>query len=482
MNQTSTLRPRRAPEAGWHFVDREEEIQLIKDKVADGIAGKQMQSVVTCFWGAFGMGKSWLLLELEHRYKHDGLLDPESSPTIAARLDLNREMAPALWQGNHLNREQLTREIWKQLATQLGSSVPDLGRASPDEWADALVKEVTIWSARYATPLIMLDTVDDLLAQDESTFFWLEQHLVEPLAMTDRVLFVFTSRGELRRWRRFQVRRRVELHRLRAFDAEAAAQEVGAKPEVGKVLLQHAFGHPLITDRIRTVLEDRGIDLETAQQVEETIEPSLMRGILGDVTGEILRAVPELPSKLARYVSILRWVSVEPLRFLAEKMSLIESGHGDAFYLDLIGELQAHHLLYWSSERNTYEPDSVLRRLMAYFLELDDPGRFAAAHLAAFDFHRDHLDRYPQYLARYVPELAYHRAMLSHCEALESQPRTFQTWWGDFLAKKAPTQPEPWIELLEALERDKEPGDALPAEDYERLHSEAEKRAVDHGD
>jgi hypothetical protein len=477
MNVTPKLQPRRSPEPGRPFVNRGPELRLIRKKLDAGIQGKPMPPVVTCFWGAFGMGKSWLLLELERRYQRAGLKGAGSHPTIVARLDLNREILPALWRDKQLNREQLIRELWKQLASQLETDVSDLGRASADEWAEAFVNEVTAWSGS-ATPLIMLDTVDDLVTLDEQTFFWLEQHLVERLAMTDRVLFVFTSRGELRRWRRFQVRRRVDSYRLRGFDAETAGQEVGANPDVSQILFRHAFGHPLVTEYLGTELEKQGVSLQGARKIEQLLEPSLVETILRYVTGEILKAVPELPAKLAKYASVLRWVNVEPLRFLAENLGVVELGRGDAYYLDeFIGKLQAHHLLYWNSDKNSYEPDPVLRQLMAYFLELDEPAQFRKAHLAAFDFHRGHLSEYPQYLARYVPELAYHCAILDRCELPEPQPPTFQMWWEQFLREKAPTSREPWNELVEALEQDKELQGMSP-EDYERLHSEAERRTI----
>jgi hypothetical protein len=434
--------------------------------------------VVTCFWGAFGMGKSWLLLELERRYKQAGPKGAGSHPTIVARLDLNREILPALWRDEKLNREQLIRELWKQLASQLETDVSDLGRASADEWAEAFVNEVTGWSGS-ATPLIMLDTVDDLVTLDEQTFFWLEQHLVERLAMTDRVLFVFTSRGELRRWRRFQVRRRVDSYRLRGFDAETAGEEVGAHPDVSQVLFRHAFGHPLVTEYLGTELENQGVSLQEARKAERLIEPSLVQDVLKEVIDKILETVKEPLAKLAKPASVLRWVSVEPFRFLAESLGLVERGRGDGYYSnELIPELQSHHLLYWNSDKNSYEPDPVLRRLMAYFLELDEPTRFYEAHLAALDFHRDHLSGYPQYLARYVPELAYHRAILDRCEAPEPQPLPLQAWWEQFLSEKAPMNPEPWADLVEALEQDRELKDVLPAEDYKRLHVEAQKRAA----
>ena len=302
MSVTLKLQPRRSPEPGHPFVNRGHELILIRDKVQDGLLGKQMRSVVLCFWGAFGMGKSWLLIELENRYR-DGQQSSASHPTIAARLDLNREDSPAIWREEgeqvgrkpevRLDRVKLIRELWRQFASQLGIEVPDMGWASADEWAKGFVREATTWATRMATPLILLDTVDDLVRFDDTSFLWLEQHLVEPLAMTDRVLFVFASRGELRRWKRFQVRRRVDSHRLTAFTPDATCQEVKANLAVGEVLHRHTFGHPLVTDLLGTALEKRGIDLGMASRSELPVEPALMRPILGEVVDEILQAVLE---------------------------------------------------------------------------------------------------------------------------------------------------------------------------------------------
>jgi hypothetical protein len=494
MNATLKRQSRRFPEPGRPFVDREQELALIQDKLGKGFFGKPMRSVVVCFSGAFGMGKSWLLVELENYYR-DGQQTSASHPTIAARLDLNLEDSPAIWQeeGEQVGREpevrldrvKLIRELWRQFASQLGIEVPDLGWASADEWAKDFVREATTWATRMVTPLILLDTVDDLVRFDDKSFLWLEQHLVEPLAMTDRVLFVFASRGELRRWSRFQVRRRVDSHRLTAFAPDATCQEVKASLAVGEVLHRHTFGHPLVTDLLGTALEEEGIDLETVGQSELSVEPALMQLILQEVVDEILEDVPEEAAMLARYASVLRWVNVEPLRSFAEDLGLVEAGRGDAYYLDdLIGRLQAHHLLYWSIDRNTYEPDPVLRRLLTYFLELNEPARFRAAHLAAFDFHREHLSRYPQYLDRYVTELAYHRAVLARADSLspfepvEPQPPTLQEWWEQFLSQKAPPNPERWAELAKALEQDAELKDVLPPKDYARLRAEAQARAA----
>lgn len=475
--------PRRSPGPGRPFVNREQEIQVVQRKLDIGLQGQLMPSVIICYQGAFGIGKSWLLIELERRYKRtDRQVNSILYPTITARLDLNQEVLPTLWQNGHLNREALIRELWKQLATQAGANLPDLVRSnpSPEEWADAFVAEVTAWSAKWVTPIIMLDTVDNLVTQDEKTFFWLEQYIVERLAMTDRVLFIFTSRGELRRWRRFQVRRRVDTRKLVAFDAMTVGQQLKANEKASQMLFEHAFGHPFFTERLGTILEESDVNLQMAQ--EEDLRPgsSTLRSTLGKIIAEILEPMPDdLVADLARYACVLRWVSVEPLRFLAEALGLTEPHRGDAYYLELIANLQAHHLLYWHSERNSYHSDPTLRRLLAYFLELDEPDKFWSAHLAAFKYHDQHLREFPQYLARYVPELIYHHSMLTHSESLQAQPPTWQAWWEQFLAEKAPNSLEPWHELVDILEQDDELRQALPPKDYNLLLLKAQERAAE---
>ena len=479
MTVTHTLQPLRAPEPGRPFVNRETELQFIEEKLRPGRQGEQMSMIVTCFWGAFGIGKSWLLGELERRYRRNGSQVHSSHPTLAARLDLNPLIIPALWQGGKLDVKQIVQELWKQLALQMRTNAPDLGQASAEEYAEEFVEQVTGWLA-YATPILMLDTMDIVVRDDEEAFFWLEEHLVERLALTDQVLFVFASRGELRRWRRFQVRRRVDSYPLIAFDTDTAGEEVKASTDVSKALHLHAFGHPLATEYLGRMLEERDINLEMAEgkEVEAAMEPSLVQAALNEVTKRIFDKVPESLAQLARHASVLRWVNVDPLRHLAEALGLAGPGRGDAYYLDLIGQLQAHHLLYWNVNAASYESDPALRRLLAHSLELDDGKRFQAAHLAAYNYHDKHLERFPQYLARYVPEVIYHRAILARRGPLPQEVSTFQTWWEQFLSEQAPRDSEPWGELVDALEKDTELREVLPVEDYERLCSEARGRAT----
>ncbi|MBN1315481.1 MAG: hypothetical protein JXA42_08435 [Anaerolineales bacterium] len=477
MNTVLKWQPLRSPEPNRPFVNRTAEIDVVREKLRSGVQGKPMPLGVICYWGAFGMGKSWLLWKLENLYKAPSQeRDAQGKyPTVTARLDLNPQILPDLWRDEKISREGVIKELWQQLARQMEVPVPDLEKSSADECAEAFVNQVTAWATDSVTPLIMLDTVDDVLTWDEGTFFWFEQNLVERLAMTDRVLFAFTSRGEIRSWRRFQVRRRVDSHRLTAFDADTAGKGIKASPSVSEVLYDHAFGHPLVTEYLGRALRERGVPLQQDAEVRTSIDTALVQPILREVVAEMLRGVEH--GELAKVANVLRWVAVEPLRFLAEALKLEERKRGDAYYLGCIDKLQAHHLLYWNSSKNSYEPDPVLHHLITHFLELDTPEWLVQAHRAALIFHRERLEAYPAYLARYVPEVAYHSAVLDR-RGYREPALAFESWWETFKAELAPDHAQPWKELEAALEQDKELETVIRPAVYNHLLSDIQQHAA----
>ena len=475
---TPRLQPCRAPAPGRPFVDREDELTFIGAKLRPGLRGERMAMVVTCFWGASGIGKSWLLGELERLYHRDGPQGTVARPTISARLDLDRAVGGALWQNDCLDLALIVQELWRQLAQQVGATAPQVGESTIEDYAMKFVEQVTAWLAQV-TPLILLDTMDSVVQEDENAFFWLEEHLIEPLALTDRVLFVVAGRGELRRWRRFQVRRRVDVRPLSTFDVEDAGREVGAGLATSQVLYRHAFGHPLATEYLGTILEERGLDLSIASDADlaAALEPDVVRLALRASVNRILEKAPEPLAQLARCAGVLRWVNVEPLRAVAQGLELAGSDHGEAYYLDLIGQLQTYHLLYWNVESASYEFAPALRSLFAHSLELDSPAWFAAAHLAALNYHRKHVETFPQYLARYVPEAAYHCSVLIRSRQLPEGMPAFAAWWEGFLAQ-APVDCEPWAELDAAIGKDSELRATMLSADYELLSAAIRDRSA----
>jgi hypothetical protein len=453
------------------FVDRQEELDLVKRKLDEGVKGNQIKSGVICFWGAFGMGKSWLLHRIEHDYHLSNRSNIECShPPITARLDLSRDAAKLLWKENRVDRILLVRELWSQFTRQSGEDIPEFERKSPDEWAKSFVNWVSFIALDGATPIILLDTVDELIEADESMFNWLETSIVEPLALTDRVLQIFTSRGEIRSWKCFQVRRRVDSHRLSAFNEKNASASIKAAPHIGNALYRISHGHPFSTARLANTLKTHQVDLGDTGTCGELFDTELLKDFLKSVINKILEVLPEELRITAWMISVLRWVSLEPLRYICEKTLTDLKVKDDAYYLDeLIGKLQAKYILYWNSEKNYYEMDSSLRKLMAYGLQLNEPELFYQAHEAALDYHRDHLRDYPSYLSRYVSELAFHMATTAMIKKDDWIVETFTQWWNEFLAQEKLPPVERWSELAEDLMQDEELEKILPNELFQMI-------------
>jgi hypothetical protein len=479
MRNELILERRRAPDSSRPFVNRKEELDLVQAKLEAGVQGGRIRSGIICFWGAFGLGKSWLLLNLERLNKGKNKPGMGSHPTVTTRLDLDYVNGRVFWQGEgrrRLDRDLLIREMWKQLAEQMQAEPPAPTQSSPDALAEAFVAQVTQWAATAVTPLIMLDTIDNVYDRDQESFVWFEEKVLARLAVTGRVLFCLTSRGELWHWERFQVRRRITSYRLQAFDLAASAQQIRAGTAISQALYNEAFGHPLVTDYLCTALERSRVDLQSDELPPDLFDPAMIVPALECVVRELLEVLPNEETKtLARHVCVLRWLAVDPLRVVAEQLGIVRPGRGDQYYLNLLNRLHEHNLVYWNSTTNAYEFDPVLRKLLDRSLELRNLEKFRKAHDAAYVFYREHLRERPIYLDQYVTELAYHRSVLDRCEP-DAPRMSLSEWWDAFLAKGEPRAREPWLDLVQSLAEDTELESELPPTTYERLYRTAQER------
>lgn len=466
----SSPHPRRRP-----FVNRQREINIVAGKLAPRLECNDMSMTVVCIWGTFGIGKSWLLGEIEQEYlqsvKDSVTPTGTTCPALPVRLDLRHTGRPGLWNGDELDCISVVRELWRKAALQRGEHEQEerLAITNQEELARRFVNYITRLT-EHATPMLLLDSIDDVVTYDEASFYWIEEHIVEPLALTNRVLLVFASRGELRRWKRFQVRRRVDPFQLRAFSSEEAGEEVKASREIAQVIYRHAFGHPLTTEFFGRVLEEKGIDcsqvsLATAEMAERMLDEKTVCAVLGAVKAQIVERIDQETAAWAESVVVLRWVNVGPLRSVAEALGLAASDEPDAFYLERMGDFQANQLLYWDIDSASYQFDKALRRALAHSLELEMSDRYRAAHTAAYSYHRTHLEEFPQYLVRYVPEVLFHWSALSGQGLPEGVP-AFSEWWSGFCSKQAPSDAQPWEELKAAIKMDDEL-DAVPEGDLQ---------------
>jgi AAA+ ATPase superfamily predicted ATPase len=504
-------------EKPFSFIGREPELQLIDSILEPGRQGYPMDNSIISFVGPWRIGKTALLQEIAKRFRKElGSASTESHPTITAYIDLGQ-----LIREGKLDRKQLVREVCSQLWNQLGVEIdpPPLAteairHLSIEQAAYDLRVYVKRWTS-YFTPIILFDTVDALTKEDEKSFWWIEKEIMGSLVGPGRTLFVLAGRQELRRWNQFQTRRKAQLERatrfLNSFDEETTGLQIAGSPAVNAAIKRHTFGHPEAAHYLAEVLEAQGLNLATASAEEvDKVLKEILPTVLDELTKEILRDVPKELKEIARRASVLRWISSEPLSFLAKYLKLedeerikkeIVSGSyttEEGYYLDIIGQLQEAAVL----NRNVAEADFriplPLRQLLDHALELKDPKAYGLAHQAAFLFHVDQLEQYPDYLARYVPEAIYHNLRLNtledeHPEFYDPNPHNrmfcitmagpIDDWWPhhfDYSWKQSGKEPpgqKAWQELAEALEEDGELRALMHPATYNSFLKGAKQRA-----
>lgn len=447
------------------FSNRERELSLFRHLIVQGKDGSQIRPSIICFWGAHGIGKSRLLLKIQEQYHHS---QPEFERWIrkpsVARLDLAR--ASTLWEDGLLQRDELVRELWRQFALELelGGQLPSYG--SPAEWADHFVSQVTAWAIQDVTPVVILDTIDDLLERDKDSFAWLEQNIIERLAMTNRVVFVFGSRRQLTtQWTRLHVKRRLltaQLEQeyrshLQTFDAAAISIQVSAGVTASQLLLRYTFGHPLYTEKMASRMEAQGLDLRTASADE--LNTAMQRSefsILQDLVRSILSQHPQDMPKIV-VLSVLRVVSLERVRALFERMALVQAGLGDDYFLNFIHQLTMANLIQRDPANKALRiMEPTLRCMFLRLFELQDRDALLRSHEQAAEFYSEQIRRSHELFSIYLPELIYHRLSLSKLadgDALDSLPQQLMQ---DLQQMETVPQPREWCKVVESLHSDVE--------------------------
>lgn len=432
------------------YVNRQQEIDLVKDKCTAGTGNDTIPRPVICFWGGRGIGKSWLLGKLELELIGRKSLGP-TGETVCARLDLDPYVVgQALWRVGGLDRAELLHEVWRQLAAQAGEEVPTTDRVTESHWADGLVNYAVRLIEHDLTPVILLDSVDELVMGDPAAYEWLEEHVLERLAITDRVVLVLASRGKPNYVQRWQMRRRVEdteKTHLRAFKEEdARVQARKLTPEVDS-LFAYSHGYPLATDFLAEDVHAEG------DRMSDGIAAKSLRSAVKN----ILEGVEPERAEIARLISVLRRVDIEPMRavLVATKHPLAEGN--ERVIDDMILTLRNDHLLYWDSDRKTYAFDAALRRVLADLLRLADGERFQQGNAAAAEFYRRRIQSDQTYLPWDFCELLFACCLASETEqAREPAVRGALAEAQGFLGRRPVPAADQRAETLGALERDGE--------------------------
>jgi hypothetical protein len=433
------------------YVNRNKEIELVLDKCKTGRGNDPIPRPVVCFWGGRGIGKSWLQLELERRLQR---MNPPrlEGDTACARLDLDPSVSEeSLWKSGPLDRTRLLRELWRQLAGQAGAYV-EPAEDKPDAWwAQQFVAYVVGLMDYDLTPVILLDSVDELVLGDPESYDWLEEHVLEQLAITDRVVLVLSSRGKPTYVQRWQMRRRVEdieKAHLRAFNERHTRLQAKQVTDATEGLFAYSHGYPLVTAFLA----------DDVQQLHGGLNDAAANPTLQSAVKNILQGVERERAEIARWISVLRRVDIEPVRAV-----LAAAGHplaqgSERAIDDLILALRNDHLLYWDGERKTYAFDAALRRVLADALRLAERSDFEKAISAAGLFYFARMNSVQAYLPSDL-----HEYLFARCLALRAQEAGEAAVREVFKELRELPALAGRAELLDALEQDKELAALLPA-------------------
>jgi hypothetical protein len=395
------------------FAARSEEIELVSQKVSTRrIEGDhRITRPLVEFYSVLGQGKSWLLAHLRDKFRHDPQVGssltstPPPRPSFSVLVDL-REF-------QHWRRASaLLQTLIDQLREQPGEATAgELPIPSSDEQVEATAEALGKYLrdlGRSWVPVLLFDTAD---RADEEFLDWIEDHLIYHAIRDDTVVFAFAGRTRLR-WKKFEVRRRVEPRELPPFDQPQTGEQIERlrgeelPDELTAALWGYSFGHPLTTRVIYDTL--CRLNPEAPLDAIGTRETGIAQAVHNLIENHFLSVVarPEL-RELIWDTCALRKFNVAHLREFAGDET---AAHSEAFYLNLIRDLVASTLVRWSSMAGGYVLDHVVRQIMARNLQMQEPERYREQHKKAVAMYEEWAQEHPRNAGDFLIEWIYHQA------------------------------------------------------------------------
>ena len=226
----STLPPDAEAYDQDRFVGRQDELKAISNKVKEGLAGYPITQPIVHIWGIGGMGKSWFLRHLPgYLSQLLEVADREGRRFVSAMLDFAHKRF-STW-------EPLTvAGCLKDIVDQITGQLPTFAEGNPPPevkaWQAELAavqkaeggREATTLADRFVdlvrslssgSLLMLLFDSAEVLGEDD--MFWLESHVIEPIARTDRVVFVIAGRKEVPRLARVRCAPTIDYVGIEAF-------------------------------------------------------------------------------------------------------------------------------------------------------------------------------------------------------------------------------------------------------------------------
>ncbi|HIP73978.1 MAG TPA: ATP-binding protein, partial [Anaerolineae bacterium] len=408
------------------FVNRKKHLQWIRGMIKQIQSGRIAESPIVNIWGVRGIGKSWLISHLQQLYQHDGSFPDELSPTPTFTLFYRFPKE----QVSQIDNEDFVDIFLTQIQKQLQQfffpyEQAAFEQAGTDREIASLTNLLAILSERFV-PVILLD-------QTESVFDdWarLEKSFIEPLAMTNRVVFVIAGRRPIPEWLRFETRRRVaplDLSRLNGFTKEDIREQInrlsGRFPDIDDIYKWSATSPRIARELLKESERRLGKDLITSatwKQHQSEILPPVYQAAVA----YLFEGIPDRLIKVLKAVSALRYYRLEGIRHMLTLQKEEEQPYN--YYLKLIRSLEQNtEYVWWNRERRAYTTSRVVRSLLNQEQLLTNSGLFVQQHQQAIEMYEGWVNEYPEASEDFILEIWFHRANIftvtEDAEALEQE-------------------------------------------------------------
>lgn len=406
------------------FHNREDVLKDIAERIKLLQQGREIKNSLILAWGVQGVGKSWLLQHLEHKYRF--IAPKNSSKGVFALYTDFRTFEPgpgaaARLLGGFVDSLQgrLSADIGFPHATVERFRKQQTTAVDDQVLAETFTNILEALSTRYV-PLGLLDAFDTLQSADEKFFSWFEQWILAPWLQRDRSLVVLASRRELRQLRQFEVRRRLTRVPLAPFDRSATIKQLGGDVVAGTTLYPMTFGHPLTTWYVHEKLDARRkIDQPFDQAFVDTRRDDVAN-LLDQVIESLLQDAPSSLRPRIIAAATLRAFHIDSLR---EILASIEynpdlSNESDVYIQAIIEEFVRSNLVRWSMQKRAYEVDDTVRRLVNRALELQNLEEYVYRHEMAYEVYRKRIADTPwsSNVDVFIVEAIYHLAEIVRAE------------------------------------------------------------------
>lgn len=411
-------------------VNREDQVKEFADAISRiHTLGAIFQTLFE-WYGSPGIGKSTLTYLLKAR------CDELKVPYVAIDFSVRNPQAGAYARDYSILLEELTRRIFfKGMDSEPILELIREYRRLPEN----AIEEQRQAGLNKASRAYMRAMSDLLESQPSVLFFdeteraetglvdWLEEWIINPLIQTGRCLVVWTGRRP-QRWKRFEVRRRLNSRELKPFDPKDTVklfrtngpEAIATLPDdeikvLSRRVQRLTHGHPLADSVVLHQLGELAsgkIPLTERQFIKQ--EDNLLDGLVQEfVDAYAFRGLSDELIGACRVMSLVRQFDVIMLREILNGVSTSYEAYPRDEFGMLLSRLRSTQLVLWDEKRKGYAIDPTLRHILNEYIFHHNPAQYLSVNQLAMAVYQDWITRSGDNRGVYIVEELYHQACIN---------------------------------------------------------------------